>query len=340
MWTRRLLALVLGLVLTAAALEVAFRVAGVRPPTFEQERAAGEAAKAAHEAVLRRNAEGFHDTEWVLEKPPGTRRLFVLGDSFTESPRVPLAETFVQRVQAGLNADAPDGARHELYSIARGGWGTSKQLEWLTRMLPHDPDAVLLVYFINDATGMGSNPAMAEELAQRIYRREGVLNRVSRAWDWFDYRHRRRSVTVTTFEDYEASFTGSPKAQRKWTDSKRALEAMAELADERGLPFAVAVFPVLVELEGPAEEHSLLPLYEKVTAHCASLGVPATILLEPFLGQRPTDLWVSPINAHPNARAHALVSPALEAFVRSAGLVGRRAPTIPPGAAAEIDGSR
>src|SRR5262245_29159034 len=53
------------------------------------------------------NALGLRDYEFAEEKPPGTYRIVVVGDSVTFGPGVGLDETFAKRLERKLAADAP-----------------------------------------------------------------------------------------------------------------------------------------------------------------------------------------------------------------------------------------
>jgi hypothetical protein len=72
------------------------------------------------------------------------------------------------------------------------------------------------------------------------------------------------------------------------------------------------VFPVLVELN---RSYPFRGVYDLVEGFARRIGYPTFGLLPAFLGQNAPDLWVSPDNQHPNARAHAIVAKALLPFV-------------------------
>jgi len=205
-------------------------------------------------------------------------------------------------------------------NVARGGWGTLTQFKTLRNLVDNGyaPDAVVVVFFVNDATHLDSNPRLMESMAQRVWQRDGWLNRVSRAYDYLDYRRRRRAVTAATVEDYRRSFLGETSAQRQWERSRKALAAMKRLADEHGFRLGLVLFPVLVELHA---DHGLRDVYAEVEAACAELDVPYHSLLPAFFGRDGPSLWVSPVDAHPNAEANGLVVPPLEAFLVRAGIV-------------------
>jgi len=323
-----ILAAAVGTVLSLAAIEVVFRVADLGPPPPESADTSADtesAEKGGADWQLRRywkelNSHRYHDDEWTLRKPAGTWRTVVLGDSFTEGKRVAREELFTERIEASLNERAGPGRHYELLNVAHAGWGTTNELEALEALLAAQvvPDSVLLVYFVNDATALESNPILVEALEERERRGTSVLARWSRAWAWFEWRLGARELTELTLADYRAAFDESPRAGAQWKRSKDALRALRDLARQYGFPFGVVLFPVLAQLD---DSHELTDVYEQVEACCRSLGVPYRSLLPAFLGHRAQDLWVSPRNAHANAEGHAIAARAIEDFLIEEDLV-------------------
>ncbi|MBI5433708.1 MAG: SGNH/GDSL hydrolase family protein [Planctomycetes bacterium] len=310
---RRLLALFVGLAVAAALVEGAVRL-------VDAYRIPESSAKSIDRAASERNAAGFHDVEWAREKPPGTWRLVVLGDSFTMGQWVARDELFVKRLERELRAS---GKAIETLNVALGGADTRDELGLLRDVgLAYEPDAVLLVFFLNDATHLDSNPLMVKKIHAELAREPEGLARISKAWELFDRSRRQRAVTQATVADYLASFRGDAEQRAAWEDCKRALAELAELCKQRRLPLGVAIFPMLMELDSEAG-HPFVELYAEVEAHCASLGVPVLQLLPVFLRRSAPALWVAPDDAHPNATANALVVPALKAFVLASGLAPR-----------------
>ena len=100
------------------------------------------------------NSAGYRDVEWQLAKPPGTRRIVMLGDSYLASLEVGLDERVSQRVDRYLDAECKSSANPtlagdtEVLNFGVTGFGTAQELETLRhRALDYDPDLVLLFYY-------------------------------------------------------------------------------------------------------------------------------------------------------------------------------------------------
>jgi hypothetical protein len=100
-------------------------------------------------AFLRINSDGLRDREHARLKPPGTWRLAVLGDSFTQGREARLEEIF-PRVLERLLANCPVLAERkpEVINFGVAGYGTAQELLALEhRVWDYDPDAILVAFY-------------------------------------------------------------------------------------------------------------------------------------------------------------------------------------------------
>jgi len=90
------------------------------------------------------NSHGFNDREYPYEKPAGTFRIIVLGDSFTEGFQVPLEETFHEVLEKKLNQGG-DG-NYEVISLGMSAFGTGQEYLMLKNYgLRYEPDLVIVL---------------------------------------------------------------------------------------------------------------------------------------------------------------------------------------------------
>lgn len=97
---------------------------------------------------FRTNALGFNDVEHPLARPPGTRRVLLLGDSFVEGYAVEQRDHLARVLE---RLAARDGVRLEAISMGVAGWGQSQQLgtyEVVGRQF--EPDVVVTFFCAND----------------------------------------------------------------------------------------------------------------------------------------------------------------------------------------------
>jgi lysophospholipase L1-like esterase len=98
------------------------------------------------------NAQGMHDTDHAPEKPPGTFRILMLGDSFVQALQVGEAETAHQLLENRLNQASPPGrASVEVISAGVVNWGTNQQLVYYREQGQFfRPDLVLLMFYLGN----------------------------------------------------------------------------------------------------------------------------------------------------------------------------------------------
>jgi hypothetical protein len=118
----------------------------------------GRFVRPAFDIEIRANRLGLRDHE-PEAKAPGTFRILGLGDSFAFGWGVPLAATFLKRLESLLDGSHP-GAAHEIVSAGIPGYGTYEALHLLTSVgRTYEPDLVILAFYEgNDYLNNGSAP--------------------------------------------------------------------------------------------------------------------------------------------------------------------------------------
>jgi lysophospholipase L1-like esterase len=157
-WKKRLLAVALGLLFALAFLEVALRVVGVSFQDFyKADSVRGVAHRPGARGWFRRegrqyiviNRDGFRDRDHPSKKPPGTYRIAILGDSFTEGLQVRLEDTFGAVLERNLSTCSDFRSRSiEVDNFGVSNYGTAQELLTLRdRVWATEPDLVLLAFF-------------------------------------------------------------------------------------------------------------------------------------------------------------------------------------------------
>jgi hypothetical protein len=157
-WKKRLLAVALASTLALIFIELTLRVLGVSFQDFyKADPVRGFAHRPGARGWFRRegrqyiviNREGFRDREHPAAKPPGSFRIALLGDSFTEALQVRLEDTFGAVLEREL-ARCPGfrGRNVEVFNFGVSNYGTAQELLTLReRVWRVEPDLVLLAFF-------------------------------------------------------------------------------------------------------------------------------------------------------------------------------------------------
>ena len=97
------------------------------------------------------NSKGQRGPEFPYEKPEGSRRILVLGDSFTEGYTVEFSDLFSQVMSENLNREP--GGNIEVINAGTGGYSTDQELLFFEdEGSKYQPDLTVLLFFINDLT--------------------------------------------------------------------------------------------------------------------------------------------------------------------------------------------
>lgn len=97
------------------------------------------------------NSKGLRDREHPYEKPPGTKRILVLGDSFAWGYGVGDSEVFTDVLERQLVAK---GKPWEVINTGVSGWGTDQEyLFFREEGVKYSPDIVVLAYYFGNDWG-------------------------------------------------------------------------------------------------------------------------------------------------------------------------------------------
>lgn len=296
------LLLVLSVGAFLAAAEALLRLAGVGAA-----RPAGYAPVNTNlKANRRENSRGYRDFERSLEKPPGVRRLLSLGDSFAWGVGVELEDAYPQRLERALTRLR--GERWEVVNLAKPGMNTVDHLALLEKEgLDYAPDAVLLGYVLNDSEDASSAEVRraAEWAAPRyppaLLWDRSALYRFMGSRLWATSQNRRRVAGFRSMYAEEAP---------GWRAGRQALRDMGALCRERGLPWLVAIFPLLAN---PLDErYPFAEIHARVAQAAAGAGAKAVDLFPAYRGLRWELLVVDGAgDEHPNEIGHRIAARAL-----------------------------
>ena len=277
-----------------------------------------------------RNSRGYRDEERTPAKPPGTRRLLSLGDSFAWGASVHFEDAYPQRLERGLRRRR--GEAWEVVNLALPGLGTLDHAAQLAQEgIGYEPDAVVLGYVLNDAEDRATAEAREHAWIQRVRDRHAPLAFSALA----RFVALRVSATVENagrVGRFRALYEDSAPG---WRDTREALRAMGRLCRERGVPLLVAIFPMFANpLDG---RYPFQQVHAKVAQAAAAAGARVVDLMEVYRGRRWELLVVNGYeDEHPNEIAHRLAADAIlralddvVSFAFPAAAAGGEAPAAP-----------
>lgn len=244
------------------------------------------------------NDHGRRDVERPWEKPPGVRRVLVLGDSFVEAMQVPLEETFYRQLEAALDARAP-GVRHEVLGAGVSGYGTAGAVLYYERDgRRYAPDLVLLAFY--PGNDVRNNSPTLEDRFPPVYDDAGVLVRVEGptrdasaqgGWlpEWKTKRHLRR--VILTQQPQIAAALVSLGLLRP--------EAVRAVPEENGIPVAYGVFAEPLPPAWRDAWERTEALVERLATAAGASGARFSVAIGSVREQVYPELWREILAQHP-----------------------------------------
>jgi lysophospholipase L1-like esterase len=125
------------------------------------------------EAYVKINSDGLRDREHAKQKPPGTLRIAVLGDSWAEAFQVPVEKAFWAVMEKKLSeCESLRGRKPEVINFGVSGYGTAQELMTLrSHVWKYSPDIILLAFNgANDVSDNSRALRKEEDVPYYIYR--------------------------------------------------------------------------------------------------------------------------------------------------------------------------
>ena len=256
-------------------------------------------------ADMKSNPLGMRNQEITTNKPPGTCRVIVLGDSTTVGWGVHFEKTYPYLLQQSFNANPPSGRwqKYEVINTGIGNYNTAMEVASLKdRWLKLDPDMVLIGWYINDAepTPRPREPWLALHSYGYVWLTSQFGNLVRNVGANKNYKDYYDSL-------YDPNQPGWPKCQAAFAD-------LARVCRERNIPLKILLIPELHSLSGNYEFTHIHDLIRNIGA-TNDVEVLDLINAFPPSGD-PKQFWASPEDAHPNDPANELMAARIDEVAR------------------------
>ena len=250
----------------------------------------------------------------IAPRRSGIARVAVIGDSFTEGMGVKEEDAY-PRVLARLLQEE----RVEVLNCGRRGYDFPALFDLFEDALRLEPDVVVYGMVLNDPDRSEVLDAFDKSLNDWIMERSRMVPEAPPELGFLDLRlaafvrdrvrtYRMGRDTTRWYRDLYGD------ANREgWRSTQGFLREMNRRVTERGGRFVIALWPLLVDLEGayPFED-----LEGAIARFCLTAGIAHHPLRPALRGRRTESLWVHPVDHHPNEMAHRLAAEHLAPLVR------------------------
>lgn len=253
----------------------------------------------------RLNSDLFRDVE-PGPKPPRVKRVVVIGDSFTAGQGVHEDDTYPRHLARLLDVAEP-GA-YQVRACAIRGFDFPAIEGLIEKALEYEADLVVYGMVLNDveqsAHFAGEYPVVNDWILNHSRAAEGSAP--LRLYGFVAGRIESYRLGRAATRWYQDMYQ-SPNRDG-WQRTQERIRGMKNRIRARGGRFVLALWPLLVGLEG---DYPFAEAHQTVAAFCASAGIPFLDLRTALAGRRSADLWVHETDHHPNEIAHALAAESL-----------------------------
>ncbi len=242
------------------------------------------------------------------QKPTGTFRVAVVGDSFTFAPFMQFTDTFSYKLQQMLKVS---GSTRNVEVINYGvpAYSTSHEIGTTKRAIAEGADLIILQITLNDPEIKAHRPSgLTENMTDRFgpLKLKGTTKTLARHWKTLGFVLTRlhNSRTHQAYTDY---FTGLFMAEKTWKPFTESMGRLVGLAKESKTPIVAVVFPLFgMPMD---EKYPFYPIHTKVTDLMTSLEVPNVDISNIYEGIPLEHLQVIPgVDRHPNEIAHRMAA--------------------------------
>jgi len=261
----------------------------------------------------RREIEGVRGPRITQFPAEGVVRVAGIGDSFAYGEGVSFTDSLFAQMQELA------GARAEIVNVAESGADFDldvEQVGWAFDQL--SCTRALVVFVANDV-------GLSEELRGRNERVFDLINvraahlsgddarpwwaRFSRLGELVDQRRQMDAITERTIANYRDAY--DPDLNGAALDELE--EQFRGLATRPEGPVALVLYPLMFRLG----DYPLAAEHERVARMAHEAGLPVLDLAPTFAAEDERELWVHPVDHHPNPRAHAIAARAIVDWLES-----------------------
>ena len=273
------------------------------------------------------NSLGFRSPEYGVEKPAGTQRIVVVGDSIGEGHRVPdEAHIFARRMEKVLQ---DSGRSIEVLNFSVSGYNTQQEVATLReKALVYDPDLVILQYCLNDNNSL--YPGILNPLLDQLKDHQNVVSHLasetnrklvgSALYRFVKFNYFAEQQTLESDLLYER--------HKKYYSNKKSVEQslveLSQLSSQHGFQVLVLVFPKFDPSDIRYENYRHQDQHTWISNLSESQNLKVHDLLPALRrcaseAREPRALFADSL--HPTAEGHACVTASIIAYLQATKLL-------------------
>ena len=261
------------------------------------------------------NLSGFRDIEHAKQKPPGTYRIVIIGDSFTEGEGVDFNYIYPRLLDKELNK-LHSSFRYEVVNCSKAGKNASQEVHmYNNKCRNYNPDLIIMGYVLNDTECSGEyNSIKAKYLQAQIFRKP-VSSAGTFLFDHSElFKHIWCRLEYTRINKIAKDLDMFYKEENPcYQEFKKAYYFMRNIKITDHTPIVIVMFPYF---SYSLQKYPFLHINKQLHAFFFGLGFNVIDLLDAYKPYKNSELKVCEWNAHPNAKAQQIAADTILAYLK------------------------
>ncbi len=250
------------------------------------------------------NSDKMRDREFTFEKPNGTIRIAVVGDSITFGSGVKdVNNVYSKLLENKLNNNSR--TNFEVLNFGVPGYNSDDELEIVKdKVMKYHPDVIIIGYVLNDLENV--DPKLQKETAinLEVPYIGFVLRNSIYTYYYFESRLNRAMENLGLKKNYVFLLNEYFASEKNKEINRGYYEQIKNIANKNKVKVALVYFPMIVDFKPYPLESSQIYVKEVAKEN----GFYFIDILEAYQDHKPQDLVVNKYDAHPNELGHQLAA--------------------------------
>jgi len=234
-----------------------------------------------------------------LDKGSGEKRVVFIGDAFTYGKSVPAGLAYPDAINNYLRLlGNPQGWRAFNFGVVGADMGVARDFLF-RKAMESEPDIIVYTWIPDDTPYEGIKHNTMERFNLIIADNPEMKAEGPAALKLIKMILTERRLTKQAVAAYLE--LNSPANKKGVAELGKAIQEMKAEAEKAGVEFKVALFPLLI---GDSNKYPLEKAHSHIREVVAEAGAECFDLTGDILSEPARELWTTPVNRHPNVRAH------------------------------------
>jgi len=267
--------------------------------------------------IYETNGKGLRGTKYLYEKPNGTCRILMVGDSYLFGWGIQWKDTMPLKLEQLLNKEPIEsGRKYEVINAGICGYDTVQESEFFKKEgIKYNPDTVILYFVVNDMEPQWSAPRHPKYEYEycRSWFLDHLVRRINHYIEKFS-KNKEPKFVVYRNRHNPQYLRGLDKETYKRDSCEAALLGLASIVKSKGMDFYVFIVP---DFGADLKNYPWLSINDEIVLVCKKNNIKVVDLVRIFSNKDTRTLRVSEQEMHPNGMANDIIAKEIYAVLKN-----------------------